>query len=39
MSEQFLKFFVNFEGRLWWDTGTLNVQATFTPPFGKGYVD
>lgn len=25
--------------RLWWDTGTLNVQATFTPPFGKGYVD
>ena len=25
--------------RLWWDTGDLNVQATFTPPFGKGYIN
>ena len=25
--------------RLWWDTGTQNVQATFAPPFGKGYIN
>ena len=24
--------------RLWWDKGDLNVQASFTPPFGKGYI-
>ena len=23
---------------LWWDTADVNVQATFTPPFGKGYI-
>lgn len=24
--------------RLWWDTGDLNVQDSFNPPFGKGYI-
>ena len=27
----------NWHNRLWWDTADLNVQDTFTPPFGKGY--
>lgn len=24
--------------RLWWDTADLNVQDSFNPPFGKGYI-
>ena len=24
--------------QLWWDKYDLNVQETFTPPFGKGYI-
>lgn len=29
----------NWHKHLWWDTGDLHVQPTFTPPFGKGYVN